>query len=106
NYYLKPWRLASLNYYYSNIAEEDWCNAGENINIAEAAHTDANRKRIQMRPIDKATKSIKKFETSKCKKQVPTNKGSSNSNAAIENKRELNNLDSEIAKREKLQNLN
>ncbi|CAG8763823.1 2843_t:CDS:2, partial [Gigaspora rosea] len=133
-------KLASLNYYYSNIAEEDWCNAGENTNTAEAVHADANREGIQMSlllairkgkwlderrfamcecqdkysipktgrslgPIVKATKSIKKFETSKRKKQVSINKGPSNSNVAIENNKELNDLDAEIAKREKLQKL-
>ncbi|CAG8616096.1 38486_t:CDS:2 [Gigaspora margarita] len=41
---------------------------------------------------------IPKTETSKCKKQVPTDKRSSNSNAAIENNKELNNLDAKIAK--------
>ncbi|CAG8740249.1 22819_t:CDS:2, partial [Gigaspora rosea] len=137
NYYSNPWRLASLNYYYSNIAKEDWCNTGENTNTAEAAHADANREEIQMslllairkgkwldehrfamceyqdkynipktgrslEPIVKATKSIKKFETSKRKKQVSTNKGPSNSNVAIENNEKLNDLDAEIANREKL----
>ncbi|CAG8545530.1 9615_t:CDS:2 [Cetraspora pellucida] len=140
NYYMKPWRLASLNYNYSNIAEEDWHSAGENTNAAESAHADANRegtqislllairkgKRLDERrfamckcqdqynipktghssgPIAKATKSIKKFEPSKRKKNPPTNKRTSNSNAATANNEELNDLDTEIAKREKLRKL-
>ncbi|CAG8546566.1 28903_t:CDS:2, partial [Dentiscutata erythropus] len=132
NYYMKPWRLASLNYNYSNIAEEDWRSAGENTNAAESAHADANREGTQMRkrlderrfamcecqdqynipktgrssgPIAKATKSIKKFEPSKRKKNPPTNKRTSNSNAATANNEELNDLDTEIAKREKLRKL-
>ncbi|CAG8715895.1 5311_t:CDS:2, partial [Dentiscutata heterogama] len=40
--------LASLNYNYSNIAEEDWHSAGENTNAAESAHADANREGTQM----------------------------------------------------------
>ncbi|CAG8645728.1 10742_t:CDS:2 [Dentiscutata erythropus] len=44
----RPWRLASLNHNYSNIAEEDWCSAEENTNVVELAYADANREKIQM----------------------------------------------------------
>ncbi|CAG8572467.1 1058_t:CDS:2 [Dentiscutata heterogama] len=110
NYYMKPWRLASLNYNYSNIAEEDWRSVEENTNAAESAHANANREGSQMNqynipktghssgPIAEATKSIKKFEPSNHKKNLPTNKRTSNSNAAMANNEELNDLDTEIAK--------
>ncbi|CAG8500177.1 11253_t:CDS:2 [Gigaspora margarita] len=132
--------LASLNFNYSNIYEEDWHSARENTNTAESAHADTNREGVQMSlllaikkgkrldehhfvtceyqnkynipktgrssgPIAKATKTVKRLENSKRKKQGPTNKQSSSNSNTNTNNKELNNLDIEIAKREKLRKL-
>ncbi|CAG8854182.1 27090_t:CDS:2, partial [Gigaspora margarita] len=40
--------LASLNFNYLNISEEDWHSVEENMNTAESAHTNANREGVQM----------------------------------------------------------
>ncbi|CAG8509509.1 7400_t:CDS:2 [Cetraspora pellucida] len=109
-------------------ASEDWCIAGETTNIAESAHANANREEIQMNkynvpktdhssgPVTKATQSIKRLES----KQLHSSKGqkrkkpesallnkklSPTSKTTITSNKELDELDIEIAKREKLRRL-
>ncbi|CAG8536209.1 7435_t:CDS:2, partial [Scutellospora calospora] len=72
------------------------CNAGKTTNIAESAHADANREGIKMNLL----LAIRKFESASSTKKV-----SLNSNATAIGNEELNDLDLEIAKYEKLRKL-
>ncbi|CAB5186069.1 unnamed protein product [Rhizophagus irregularis] len=48
-YYRQPYVLASLNKYISNMENEIWDRHGNNTNIAEAAHAQANREGKQLK---------------------------------------------------------
>ncbi|PKY52765.1 hypothetical protein RhiirA4_470609 [Rhizophagus irregularis] len=48
-YYRQPYVLASLNKYISNMENEIWDHHGNNTNIAEAAHAQANREGKQLK---------------------------------------------------------
>ncbi|CAG8656709.1 2987_t:CDS:2, partial [Cetraspora pellucida] len=92
---------ASLNYYYSHILKEDWCNARETTNIAESAHADANREEIKMNLL----LAIRNQKYKKKESASSTKKVSPNSNATAIGNEELNDIDLEIAKHEKLRKL-
>ncbi|CAG8806475.1 28571_t:CDS:2 [Gigaspora margarita] len=105
-------------------ALEDWCNAGETTNIAELVHADANREGVQMKkqlderrlatcecqdkyniPNTSHSSESKSQKRKKYDSALPNKKTSQTSKTTIKSNKELDELDIEIAKKEKLRKL-